>query len=222
MSESILVVAVHPDDETLGCGGTLLRFHNSGAEIHWMIVTSMKPHLGFSSDKIEQRDREILQVAQMYNFSSVHSLGFPTTQLDTIPMSELISAISNVFKTVKPTQVFLPFLHDVHSDHQQAFSAAFSCSKTFRYPSIRKVLMMETLSETDFSFSYNSGFIPNLFINVSDFIERKIDIMKVYSSEILYHPFPRSIETIQALALLRGAASGCKYAESFIILKEIL
>ena len=151
MGESVLVVAVHPDDETLGCGGTLLRLREEGAEIHWMIVTAMTAEGGFSSEVIERRNREIETVAQMYASSSVHQLGFPTTRLDEVPMSQLVTAMSRVFQSVQPNQVFLPFQHDVHSDHQHAFAAAYSCTKTFRYPSVRKVMMMETLSETDFA-----------------------------------------------------------------------
>jgi len=221
MCESIVVVAVHPDDETLGCGGTLLRLREEGAEIHWLIVTSMTPEGGFSLDAIERRNLEIEAVTKMYGFATVHCLGFTTTHLDEIPMSQLVAAISKVFQSVQPSQVFLPFQHDVHSDHQYAFSAAYSCTKGFRYPSVRKVMMMETLSETDFSHSTGGGFVPNLFIDITDQFERKMQILQVFESEMQPHPFPRSEEGVKALALLRGAAAGCRYAESFITLKEI-
>ncbi len=217
----ILVVAVHPDDETLGCGGTLLRLREEGAEIHWMIVTAMTADCGFGAELMARRDREIKIVAKMYGFSSVHLLGFPTARLDEILTLQLVTAMSEVFKVVQPNQVFLPFQHDVHSDHQHAFAAAYSCTKIFRYPSVRKVMMMETLSETDFSQSAGGGFVPNLFVDVTHQFERKMQILRVFESELRPHPFPRSEKAVEALALLRGAAAGCGYAESFIILKEI-
>lgn len=221
MSQSVLAVAVHPDDETLGCGGALLRLREEGAEIHWMIVTAMSADGGYSQEAIARRESEIATVAQMYGFSSVHRLGFPAARLDEIPMSKLVSAMSQVFQSVQPNQIFLPFQHDVHSDHQHAFAAAYSCTKSFRYPSVRKVMMMETLSETDFAQSAGGGFVPNMFVDISNQLERKKQILRVYESELRPHPFPRSVEAVEALALLRGAAAGCRYAESFVILKEI-
>lgn len=221
MNESVLIVAVHPDDETLGCGGTLLRLREEGAKIHWMIVTAMTADGGFSPEVIARREREIEAVAQMYGFASVHCLGFPTIHLDEIPMSQLVTGMSKVFLSVQPSQVFLPFQHDVHSDHQHAFAAAYSCTKVFRYPSVRKVMMIEALSETDFAQSAGGGFVPNLFVDITSQFERKMQILRVFESELRPHPFPRSEDAVQALALLRGAAAGCRYAESFVILKEI-
>lgn len=219
--QKILVVAVHPDDETLGCGGTLLKHKAQGDEIHWLIVTAMTTECGFTPEAIARRAREIETVEKMYGFDSVHRLGFSATRLDEVPMSQLVAAMSKVFQSVQPNQVFLPFQHDVHSDHKHAFAAAYSCTKSFRYPSVRKVMMVETLSETDFAQSSNGGFFPNMFVNITEYFERKLEILRTYQSELHPHPFPRSEESIKALALLRGAASGCNYAESFMMLKEI-
>ena len=138
-------------------------------------------------------------------------------------MSELIGKISKVFKDIEPNIIYLPFKGDVHSDHRKMFDASYSCTKSFRYPFINRVLMMEILSETEFSPSVpDSTFIPNVFNDITNFIEKKIEIMKIYNGETGEHPFPRSERSIRALASLRGAASGCEYAESFMLLKEIL
>jgi LmbE family N-acetylglucosaminyl deacetylase len=102
------------------------------------------------------------------------------------------------------------------------FEAVYSCTKSFRYPFIRKIYMMETLSETDFALSTKEdSFVPNVFVDISEFLQKKIDIMRVFESEIADHPFPRSLRNIEALATLRGATAGCEYAESFMLLKEI-
>jgi len=221
----VLVVAVHPDDETLGCGGTLLKHKASGDEIYWIIVTSIRGYknwdLGFSEDVIEKREKEIEKVAKMYNFDEFFKLEFPTIRLDEISMSELIKSVSNVFKEIELNIIYLPFKNDVHSDYRRVFEATYSCTKIFRYPFIKKILMMETLSKTNFADITNS-FIPNVFVDISEFFNKKLAIMKVYESEIGIHPFPRSEETIESLAKVRGAQAGCKYAESFMLLKEIL
>ena len=218
----VVAVAVHPDDETLGCGGTLLKHKANGDDIHWLIVTSIKEKYGFDARMVENRRQEISTVSSLYDFNGVHNLDFPTMQLDGIPFSRLVERISGVFKKIEPDIVYLPFKGDVHTDHQIAFQAAYSCTKSFRYPSIKKIVMMEILSETEFAPSANAdGFVPNMFVDISDFIARKMEIMNVYAIEIGQHPFPRSARNINALATLRGATAGCEYAEGFVILKEI-
>lgn len=223
MSNNVLVIAVHPDDETLGCGGTILKHKATGDAVHWLIVTSIKEENGFAASVVEARRQEIKAVSSMYGFDGVYDLDFPTMQLDDIPFDRLIGSISDVVELVEPDIVYLPFKGDVHTDHQIAFKAAYSCTKTFRYPSIKKIVMMETLSETEFTPSTKEdSFIPNMFVDITVFIERKIEIMNFYKNEIGTHPFPRSERNIRALSTFRGATAGCKYAESFMILKEIV
>lgn len=217
MSQKVLVIAPHPDDETLGCGGTLLKHQAQGNEIHWLICTAMDE----SHSYFKTREQEIKEVASIYQFTSVHNLKLKTAHADEYTMSELVSSISNIINTVKPNILYLPFCHDVHSDHRKLFEAAYSCTKTFRYPFIQKIYMMEILSETEFSPVSSSPFTPNVFVDITEYMQQKIEVMNLYKSEIQAHPFPRSIGNIQALATLRGATAGCQYAESFMLLKEI-
>lgn len=214
----VLVVAVHPDDETLGCGGTLLKHKAYGDKTNWLICTTLDK----SHNYYEQREKEINKVAGIYNFHSVHNLNLKTTMVDKYPMSELVSSISTVINEVKPNIIYLPFKGDVHSDHRTIFDAAYTCTKSFRYTFIKEIYMMETLSETEFAPStQESCFVPNVFVDVSAFIEEKLKIFKIYQSEVGEHPFPRSEKNIKALATFRGAICGCEYAESFMLLKKI-
>ena len=143
-------------------------------------------------------------------------------QVDEYGMSSLIDKISNVINTIKPNIIYLPFKGDVHSDHRKIFEASYSCTKSFRYPFIKKIYMMEILSETEFAPSTKEdSFIPNTFVDISAYFEKKIEIMKIFKSEISMHPFPRSERNLKSLATLRGATAGCEYAESFVLLKEI-
>jgi N-acetylglucosamine malate deacetylase 1 len=215
----ILIIAVHPDDETLGCGGTLLKHKANGDEIHWLICTTI--NIAHSYNEI--REKEIEKVTKMYNFNSIHNLRLNTMQVDEYSMSELVGKISKVINKIKPTTIYLPFKSDVHSDHRKIFEASYSCTKSFRYPFIKKIYMIETLSETEFAPSTKEdSFVPNVFVDISRFIDKKVDILKVFKGEISSHPFPRSEKNVRALATLRGATSGCEYAESFVLLKEIL
>ena len=220
--KTVLVIAPHPDDETLGCGGTLLKHKARGDAIHWLIVTSIKQENGFGKAAVETRKQEIQTVSGMYRFDGIHSLDFSTTRVDELPMIDLVSGINNVLKKIKPNIVYLPFQDDVHTDHQTVFKAAYSCTKSFRSPSTEKIAMMEILSETEFvPATQTNTFTPNMFVDISDFIDRKIEIMSTYKGEMGEHPFPRSEKNIRALATLRGATAGCEYAEAFMIVKEI-
>ena len=217
MKNKILVVAVHPDDETLGCGGTLLKHKANGDKIHWLICTTLKK----SHNYYQNREKEINKVSKFFNFDSVQNLRFETTKMDQYKMIEIIEKISKVINKVKPNIIYLPFKEDVHTDHKKIFEASYSCTKSFRYPFIKKIYMMETLSETEFAPSTKKdSFVPNTFVDISKYMDKKIQIMKVYKSEIGKFPFPRSVRSIKALASFRGSTSGFGFAESFILLKE--
>lgn len=215
-----LVVAPHPDDEVLG-GGTLLRRKAEGATLAWLIMTSISVELGWSEMDVLRRKTEIAQVTELFGFDSVFELGFPTTQLDQIPMGKLVTAISSVIETCSPFEIFIPHSSDVHSDHRVTFDAVASCTKWFRNPSIKRVLAYETLSETDFGLSSTQRFQPNVFMNIEDQLEMKMKAMEIYSSELGEFPFPRSRQAVSSLAFLRGSNSGFKAAEAFELLREI-
>ena len=216
-----IVVAPHPDDEVLGVGGTLLRRKAEGAKVAWLIVTNISVETGWSEEKVRQRSDEINRVRELFCFDEVFMLNFPTTQLDRVPMSSLVTAVSDVFRSFQPTEVFVPHPSDVHTDHRIVFDAVASCTKWFRYPSIKRILAYETLSETDFCLNTDAAFRPNVFMNIEQFLEGKLRAMSLYSSELGTLPFPRSHEAIRALAILRGVASGFEAAEAYMLLKEI-
>ncbi len=219
MNNKVLIVATHPDDENLGCGGTLLKHKDSGDEIHWLICTETDSN----NDFYNIREKEIKEVGKLYKFDSISNLRLKTTQVDEYSMSELIGKISTIVKQIKPNIIYLPFKGDIHSDHRLIFLASYSCTKSFRYPFVKKIYMMETLSETEFSPSTKEdSFIPNTFVNISKYIDLKIQIMNVFKSEVSEHPFPRSEQSIRALNTFRGSTAGCDYAESFVLLKEIM
>lgn len=217
-----LVIAVHPDDETLGCGGALLKHKAEGSEIFWLIVTNVSEAHGWDNARVESRQKEINKVSELYPFDDVFKLDFPTTQLDKISFGDIVSSISRVFNTLKPNTIYLPNRGDVHTDHRIAFDAAYSCTKSFRYPFVKKVLMMETLSETEYAPSLiSNSFTPNFFCDISGFIDRKIEIFNTYESEVMNANQPRSERIIRALAAYRGSRIGTDYAEAFQLLLSI-
>ena len=220
MITKTLVVAPHPDDEVLGVGGTLLRRKAEGAELAWLIVTGISMDSGWKPEQVERRADEIARVTAMFGFDHVFALDFPTTQLDRIPVGDLVGALSGVFNTFQPEEVFVPHPSDVHTDHRAVFAAAAACTKWFRYPSVKRVLAYETLSETDFGLGTELGFRPNVYVDIAPYLEGKLEAMGIYASEMAPFPFPRSHEALRALAKVRGAASGYHAAEAFQLLRE--
>lgn len=220
MKKKILVIAPHPDDETLGCGGTILKHIKNKDEVNWMIVTKMDEK---KVDKkiIKKRMNEIDKVRKAYGFKNVLNLEFNTATLDNIPKNKLVEKFKKNIQKLKPEIIYLPFKYDAHSDHKCTYDAVHSCTKSFRAPYVKSVRVYETLSETDFANNFNQmQFVPNLWIDITKQIEKKLKIMKIYNSELKKHPFPRSIKNLKALATHRGAFAGCKYAEAFYIVKE--
>lgn len=218
---NVLVVAPHPDDETLGCGGTLLRHKEEGDRISWLIMTGVHEKHGFSAERVRSRAREIETVAGLYGFDKTFNLAFPTTLLDTLPMGQMIGEVAAVFNDAAPAVVYLPYRGDVHSDHAVTFDVVSACTKWFRYPSVRRILSYEVLSETDFGLNPDSsGFRPNVFVDIAPHLEKKIAIFEHYAGESAAYPFPRSEKALRALAHCRGAASGFGAAEAFMLTRE--
>lgn len=198
----------------------MLRARQAGAEVFWVIVTGISEAQGFNSERVASRAREIEAVAEAYGVTEFVQFGFPTSQLDTVPMSQIVGALSDVVQHCQPTDIFLPHRRDAHSDHAVVFDAGTAASKWFRYESVLRVLTYETPSETDFDLAPDSqGFRPNVFFDVTETLERKIQIARIYESEFAPHPFPRSFEGLRALATVRGAASGFGAAEAFMLLR---
>ncbi len=219
---TVLIIAPHPDDETLGVGGTLLKHHDAGDDIHWLLMTRVDNDPSYSAEFKKHRVLQLQRVKDFYNFKSVSQLNFPPTQLDITPLRELIGMMLPIIESIKPHVVYIPNRSDPHSDHRITFSAAMACFKTFRNPYIRRILMYETPSETDFSPPLSEmAFQPNVFVGIVSQLERKLEAMRLYDTELGEHPFPRSITGLKALATVRGVCANVAAAEAFVLLKEI-
>ncbi len=217
----VMVISPHPDDETLGAGGTLLKMKAEGHQIYWLNITNMKPEYGYKPERIAERNAEIKKVQELYGVDGFYNLELEPAGVDKIDLGKFIPMLKEVLEEVKPEVLLLPYQHDVHSDHRVIFEAAYSCTKSFRAPYLKTVLAMEILSETDQAMQEN-GFVPNVFVDVTEYIDKKIEIMNTYESEITAPPFPRNAEAIKGLAAYRGATAYYNYAEAFYLIKSRL
>lgn len=220
--KKVIVVSAHPDDEVIGAGGTLLKHKHSGDEIYWLITTNVFETQGFSKERVESRQEEINKVANRLGITKVFKLGYPTMTLSSSSIINMVPEVSKVFSEVQPEIVYCLNRSDAHSDHRITFDAVMSCTKSFRYPYIKRVLMYECISETEFAPNLpEKAFMPNYFVDISDFMREKLEIMQIYESEIDQHPFPRSLRNLEALATFRGASVGVEYAEAFQLIKFV-
>jgi LmbE family N-acetylglucosaminyl deacetylase len=219
----VLVVAAHPDDETLGCGGTLLKHRAAGDEVHWLIVSS-RTEPRWSAEAVTVRRDQIKCVAEAYGASSVSELDHPDARLDLVPASELIEDIDAVLGAIRPEVVYVVHGGDVHSDHVLVHSATMSALKAFRMRSlgVRQVLAFETLSSTDAGFQQTGrAFLPTVYSDITGFLEKKCSVWTHYSSEVQGTMAPRTVSAIKALARVRGSTVDVEHAEAFVLLREL-
>ncbi len=208
----VLVISVHPDDETLGCGGTILKHKSEGDMVGCIFVTSGNDH----------QKTLIEEVVDKYSFDFSESLNKPEITLDDLSLTELIPVFSEVFNRFRPSILYVPNRSDTHSDHRKVFTAISACIKSFRYPFIKRVLMCEVISETDFAPPViENSFMPNVFVDITMFRDKKMEILNLYKHEILEDPHTRSLSAIEALQRYRGSQASVQYAEAFMLIKEI-
>ena len=207
--KKVLVIAPHGDDEVLGCGGTILKHIDNGDKVYIVFVGNVRPIDNFQ-EKIENSCR-------ILNVTSFFKLGYKAAHLDEVTTFELVGKLSEIISKLEPNIIYLNNPYDVHSDHEAVFKAGYSCTKNFRYPFIEKVLIYEVQSETEFGFH---SFIPNYFVDITDYMETKILAMNAYDTELLSPALPRSINSIKAQCRLRGSRIGVEYAEAFILYFE--
>lgn len=219
---TVLVVAPHPDDEVLGCGGTIARLAAAGHEMHVAIATRGAPPR-YREEDVEQVRQEALAAHALLGVAQTHFLDLPAAELDRVPHAELNGAMGRLFEAVKPDTVFLPFVGDIHLDHQLIFRSAMVAARprTWRYPT--KLYAYETLSETNWSAPHvEPSFLPNAFVDIGETLQRKLEAFACYGSQCCAFPNERSPEALRALATLRGATVHRPAAEAFLLMREIV
>lgn len=217
---NVLVISPHPDDETLGAGGTLLKAKEEENKIYWLNMTSKKEELGYTAEEIKDRKQQIKEITQFYQFDDVLDLQLSPAKLDQYHSAEIIKKISDYVAKIKPNMLILPDYNDAHSDHRHTFEWGYAATKIFRHPYVKCIVTVEIPSETDFGKPMHP-FTPNMYIDITNYLDKKIEAMKIYRTEIGEHPFPRSLKNIEAHGIMHGASAGVMYAEAFRVVKII-
>lgn len=216
-----LVIAPHPDDEVLGCGGTMKRLASNGAQVHVVIVTKAGVE-AFGPDVARIGREEAARAHAHLGVHATHYLDFPAAALDTVPHASMNAELGRLMQSLCPDTLFVPFLGDVHLDHQLTFLSAMVAARPRGGQGPARVYAYETLSETNwYAPGLTPAFVPNVYFDIGDTVAAKIAAFTMFRSQIRAAPDERSVETIAALARLRGSTVHRNAAEAFMLLREI-
>lgn len=217
-----LILAPHPDDEVLGCGGTIAKLAAAGNDVFVAVLTKARPPL-FSEEFVQKGRKEALEAHKLLGVKETLFFDLPAAALDVTEHSLVNQTIGKLINDIKPEKLFIPFVGDIHLDHQHIFLSALVASRPNQKEFPRKILAYETLSETNWNAPYlTPAFHPNVFINISDHLQTKLKAFSQYQSQLKAFPHERSVEALEALAKLRGATVFCNAAEAFVLIRQVM
>lgn len=222
----VLVVAAHPDDELLGVGGTIMKHVDQG-DISECIILGEGQTSRSDTRKETKQDivldlhQDAKRVANMIGFQEIYFANFPDNRFDEADLLDIVKKVEKVIKKFQPNIIYTHHGGDLNIDHQRTFQAVQTATRTLNNFCVKKLYTFETLSSTEWNFIDKEAFIPNVFIDISNYIEKKVEAMNLYKSELCNYPHPRSIEGIKILAQYRGMTVGSNYAEAFHLIREV-
>ena len=217
----VLVVAPHPDDETLGVGGTIAKYSAQGDEVFVLMVSGHLPPI-YSRKAYEETVSEAYSAFSVLGVEKSEFLEIPATMIGDQPLHEVNARISKVVNDFNPHIVLCPY-PDRHIDHRLVFESVMVATRPIGVgKDIEIVAAYETLSETHWNAPHiEPNFTPNWVVDISDHISKKLNALECYKSQISEFPGPRSIEAVEALAIFRGTQAGFGYGEGFHVIRMI-
>ena len=224
---NILIIAAHPDDEVLGCGGTISRMAREGHNIYIAIlgegITSRyRSREEADATLVTKLKEKSQQVGEFLGAQKVFNYDLPDNRFDTIPMLEIVKVIEDLIEEVQPQIIYTHHGGDLNIDHCQVFRATLTAARPIKASPVKQIYSYEVPSSTEWSLGrLYPAFQPNVFIDIHDTLENKIQAMALYESEGRSFPHPRSPETIKAIAMRWGSVSGCYAAEAFELIRAI-
>ncbi len=221
---NILIVAAHPDDEVLGCGGAMARHAADRDQLTVMFLADGETARGSDkSSEIGGRRDSARAACAILGATDVRFFDFPDNQMDTVPLLEVCKSIESVIEDCQPSLVYTHHGGDVNIDHRLAYQATLTACRPTPGTCVREVRTFEVLSSTEWSTSgFGENFRPNLFIDIDEHLSTKQRALEVYASEMRAFPHARSYEAVDALARYRGISAGLRAAEAFQIERRIL
>lgn len=223
--KKILIIAAHPDDEVLGCFGTVARLIQEGNEAYTLILGEGKTSrdderiVENKRDEITVLNNEIQSANNLIGVKKVFVESFPDNRFDSVDLLDIIKVISKVKNEVRPDIIFTHYEHDLNIDHQITYRAVITATRPMEDECVKEIYSFEILSSTEWN--YPLSFSPDTFFDISDTLDKKVKAMKEYESELCEYPHPRSLEGIKLSAKYQGMRVGKRFVESFKSIRVI-
>jgi len=217
MSKNILIVAAHSDDEALGCAGVIAKHIAEGDDVHLLFMTDGIASRDVGESEIERRLMAAQSAAQILGVNTFTNLNFPDNQMDSIPLLDIVKEIENKISEIQPEVIYTHHIGDLNIDHQITHKALVTACRPQPGSFVKEIYAFEALSSTEWQTPGVNPFCPNMFINITDYIDIKKQVLKVYSEEMRQPPHSRSIDNAIRLSALRGNSIGVSFAEAFVV-----
>ena len=223
---NILVVAAHPDDEILGVGATIKKRVVNGDVAKAIILGEGQTSRWNSRDEapvevIEGLHKNTIDAANRIGYSEIIFADFPDNRFDEVALLDIVKRVEEIIKEFKPDIIYTHHGGDLNIDHQRTFQAVITATRTVGDYSVKEIYAFETLSSTEWNYSYNDIFKPNVFEDVTDFFDSKIKAMKCYESELCEFPHPRSLRGLEITAQKWGSVVGRTFVEPFMLIRKV-
>ena len=218
---NILVVAPHPDDEVLGCGGTIAKYADNGDDVYVAIVTKGRGPL-FKDEQVETVRNECLKADRFLGVKETIFMDFPASMIENVQRYKFNEAFIQLIQRIRPDIVYIPHRGDMQLDHKMVVDAAMVALRPKYKHVVKRIYAYETLSETGWDIpNVTNEFIPNVYNNISKFMDKKIEAMQMFKTQLSAYPAARSLRAVEALAMYRGATVNMNAAEAFYIVREL-
>ena len=218
---TILVVAAHPDDEVLGCGGVIAKHTSKGDQVHVVFMTNGVGSRYASSKEIQEREWSAKNAANILSVSSIQQFDFPDNKMDAVALLDVVQLIERVVDKLQPEIIYTHHIGDLNIDHQITHKAVMTVCRPQPGFCVKEIYAFEVLSSTEWQTPGVLHFSPNVYIDITKFIDIKKKTLKIYSEEMRQPPHSRSVDNVLRINALRGNSIGVDYAEAFMLMREI-
>lgn len=225
---NVLVVAAHPDDEVLGCGGTIAKHVELESQVYVLILgegisSRFKDRESVKKEEFCNLKKEAKDAADTLGIKEIFFSDFPDNSFDSVPILKIIKKIERIKDIIKPNIIYTHHYGDLNIDHSIVYKAVLTACRPLKDESVREIYSFEVPSSTEWSGpNKETSFIPDRFVDISDTIEKKIEALRRYKYELRPYPHPRSIKGVRVLAARRGLETGLKFAESFKTIRAVV
>jgi len=222
MKKTVLVVVAHPDDEVLGCGGTIAKHVAKGDQVHIVFMADGVGSRGSDgSEEYQRRNLARDEALAILGVSRHHTLDFPDNRMDSLPLLDVVQALELIIEQVQPTRVYTHHHGDLNVDHRVTHQTVMTACRPVPGNSVREILTFEVMSSTEWATPGFATFVPNAFVDISDYVQKKLEALAAYEMEIRPTPHSRSIAHLEALAKHRGHCVGVEAAEAFEVVRLV-